>query len=242
MPYRSLSALMIPRHHRLPRGSVWRAATLPAIPRRSRGSSPLPRSPGGAFSLHGPRRARPRTPDRRGGPCLGTRAETLRDCAPGTAASRASTRWRDTGSASHRKPCLPPSVSSYLRADMHLRQEFLRKAPAILELLVGSQPDLTLRAPQSRVLDRASHRHRSPTLTRPFGSPDDVGCLRDLSSSHERLSYQVRHRASRRPALACPPASHAQLDPPTTLAPASPSASVLHSFSSSYLLSPLLSF
>ncbi len=38
------------------------------------------------------------------------------------------------------------------------------------------------------------------------------------------------------------PASHAQLDPPTTLAPASPSASVLHSFSSSYLLSPRGSF
>ena len=122
LPYRSLSALMIPRHHRLPRGSVWRALTpvaptLPAIPRRSRGSpSPLPRSPGGAFSLHGPRRARPRTPDRRGGPCLGTsrRAETLRDCAPGTASAASPSPRPDGGtpsSASHRKPCLPPSPS-----------------------------------------------------------------------------------------------------------------------------------
>ena len=76
LPYRSLSALMTPRHHRLPRGSVWRALTpvaptLPAIPRRSRGSpSPLPRSPGTGALVHGRHDARcdHRTTDRRGEP------------------------------------------------------------------------------------------------------------------------------------------------------------------------------
>ena len=68
----SLSALMPPP-------SVTQRIRLESFnPRRSsnsssdlvRSPSPLPRSPGGAFSLHGPRRARPRTPDRRGGPCV----------------------------------------------------------------------------------------------------------------------------------------------------------------------------
>ena len=51
-----------------------------------------------------------------------------------------------------------------------------------------------------------------------------------------------RFRASRCPTLACRSASPAQFDPPTNLAPALPSASELHSFSSSYLLSPGGSF
>ena len=89
----------------------------PAVPRRSRGSpSLLPRTPVGASSLHGSRRAQLRTPDRRGGPYLGTsrRARSHRDCAPGTA-SAASTSPRPNGgtpsSASHRKPCLRSSPS-----------------------------------------------------------------------------------------------------------------------------------
>ena len=108
----------------------------------------------------------------------------------------------------------------------HLRQEFLRKAPAILELLVGSQPDLTLRAPQSRVLDRellVTDIDR-PTLTRPFAKPGRrrmVVWPRSLFALHvhERLSYQasdIEHRGVQR-SLALQHHMHNLIRPPLLL-------------------------
>ena len=86
----------------------------------------------------------------------------------------ASTKCRDTELGVTPK-ALPASVtvSSYLRerhSSKHLRQEFLREASSIFELLIRSQHDLTLRAAQPRVLDTqllVTHIDR-PALTRPF--------------------------------------------------------------------------
>ena len=90
LPYRSLSALMIPPPR--PRGPAWKVSILaspaPQQFRRSRGSPLLPpRSPeGSAFSLHGPRRSRDhKRLTAAVGPCRGTssrRAKKLRAGAP----------------------------------------------------------------------------------------------------------------------------------------------------------------
>ena len=186
LPYRS-SALMIP-----PPPSVTQRIRLESFNPRSNSSSNSSQiswfsvapsqKPRGSFFLHGPRRARPRTPDRRGGPCLGTREERkLFETAPGTASAASPSPRPDGGDTELgvTPKALPAAVtvSSYLRADMkHLRQEFLRKAPAILELLVGSQPDLTLRAAIEGARQGASgHRHRSTHVLAHLRSPDDVG-------------------------------------------------------------------
>ena len=62
--------------------------------------------PVGAFSPHGPHRARPRMPDRRDEPCLGTSRTqgTLRGCAPGTTVTEAGKAFGVT----------PSSVSRHL--------------------------------------------------------------------------------------------------------------------------------
>ena len=153
---RSLSALMIPPA---------RIRLESFNPRRSNTLADLVvlRRP---FPFFGPRRARPRTPDRRGGPCLGTseeRSSRLRSwncfsCAVASTRSghRARRHTESLACRRHRLFVLVPRSTSDRSSS--------EKPPRFL--LVGSQP---FRAPQSRVLDRellVTDIDR-PTLTRP---------------------------------------------------------------------------
>ena len=182
LPYRSLSALMIPpppsvkRRSRAPRGSVWRALTpgsnFPAIPRRSRGSpGPFPDGATRPVTREIDSARRPDRPVEEVHP----RAETRSRCAPGaSAASPSVSRWRETELGVLPK-ALPAdvTVSSYLRADIPRStsdRSSSEEPPRFLKLVRRFSARPHPRAPQSRVLDRellVTDIDR-PTLTSPI--------------------------------------------------------------------------